>query len=343
MVRNSSGMALVLTLLAVSFLVAVTVQLSGSVNWQMQAAANQGRIVRLDAMLASGLSLVRAALRADQQENEYDTVFDSWAVIGPETLQALFPEGRLELKVTDLSGLLQINALVKKSGTQAGRSPKPVPGQGGNKDFAQLQRAIWQRLLLSGNFAVEDEDTARELLDTLSDWLDPDENERENGAEQGYYASLDPPYAPANGPMLFREELLLVKGWTRQLLYGDKEHSGILQYLTAGGDGGKININTAPAPVLMALSPEMTEELAADLIDFRNDEANRDRLAAPDWYRSVDGFPGDVTLEQKVITTGSNVFMVTVNAAMDRLQRTGTGILLRLENGEQKLLYWKVE
>ena len=47
MLRDRSGMALVLTLLAVSFLVAGTVQLGSSVNWQMHSAANQEKIVRL--------------------------------------------------------------------------------------------------------------------------------------------------------------------------------------------------------------------------------------------------------------------------------------------------------
>ncbi|RWX45880.1 hypothetical protein H206_00719 [Candidatus Electrothrix aarhusensis] len=57
LLRDRSGMALILTLLAVSFLVAITVRLSTSVNQQMQAAANQSTAVRLDAMLLSGLIL----------------------------------------------------------------------------------------------------------------------------------------------------------------------------------------------------------------------------------------------------------------------------------------------
>ncbi|MCW5201540.1 hypothetical protein VU12_01220, partial [Desulfobulbus sp. US4] len=83
LLRDRSGMALILTLLAVSFLVAVTVRLSTSVNQQMQAAANQSTAVRLDAMLLSGLNLARAALLADQKDNENtsDSQFDSWGTI----------------------------------------------------------------------------------------------------------------------------------------------------------------------------------------------------------------------------------------------------------------------
>jgi len=73
--------------------------------------------------------------------------------------------------------------------------------------------------------------TARELLmklpamtdqiaDAILDWLDSDDNARENGAEQEYYSSLVPAYAPRNGPPLSIEELLLVRDVTPALLFG---------------------------------------------------------------------------------------------------------------------------
>ena len=343
---DRSGMALVLTLMAVSFLAAVTVQLSTSVNWQMQAAANQGRVVQLDAILTSGLHLAQAALLADQKNNEFDTVFDSWANLTPETMKNLFSEAVVEIKVTDLSGRLQVNALVETEEQKKQRDEAEKRGPRGpkkKKKFTQVQYDLWMQMLLSGDFAVEDEDTARVLLDSLIDWLDEDDEELENGAEQGYYSGLDPPYAPANGPMLVPGELSLVRGWNGRLLHGDKEHSGIIDYLTVYGDDGKININTAPTPVLKALSPEMTDELAADVVEFRNDEANKDLLSQPDWYRRMGGFPGDITLSNDVLTTTSSFFLVTVTARTDTLQRTGQGVLQRLKNGEQRLLFWKVE
>ena len=351
MLRDCSGMALVLTLLAVSFLVAVTVQLGTSVNWQMQAAANQGNIVQLDAMLLSGLHLARAALLADQQENDFDSGLDNWGEFEPDTLAGIFANGRVGIKVTDLSGLLQVNALVlteeekkrrEKEEEAANREKKPK-GKQPKKDPEKVQRDLWKRFLLSENIAIEDEDVATGLVDSLADWLDQDDEEREDGAERGYYSSLSPSYVPANRPVMFREELLLVKGWNKQLFYGEKEHSGIIDYLTITGQDGKININTAPAQVLQALSSEMTEEFVADLIDFRNNIENRDSLAQPGWYRQVSGFPGDITFEKDMITTSSSYFLVTITARINRLQRTGSGVVHRKDNNEQELLYWKVE
>jgi len=345
MLRDCSGMALVLTVLAVSFLVAVTVQLGSSVNWQMQVAANQGTVVRLDALLLSGLQLARTALWADQQNNDFDCRFDEWGEFDSEVLAGIFPDGSVEIQVKDLSGLLQVNGLVltgeeKKSERNEQAAAK---GQKRKRDSEKIQRDFWNRFLTSGNFVVEDEDVADALLDSLVDWLDEDDEEREHGAEQGFYTSRQPSYVPADRPMLFVEELLLVKGWEKKLLYGDGEHFGIIDYLTTSGQDGKININTAPAPVLQALHSEMTESLSNDLIAFRSESENEEMLAESNWYKQVSGFPGDITFDSELITTVSSFFSVTITARLNGLQRTGTGIVQRMDNREQALLSWKVE
>ncbi|MFO1021175.1 MAG: type II secretion system protein GspK [Planctomycetales bacterium] len=59
-----------------------------------------------------------------------------------------------------------------------------------------------------------------EIADAILDWLDADSTPREHGAEEDFYAGLNPPYPPRNGLPLSLEELLLVKGVTRELLYG---------------------------------------------------------------------------------------------------------------------------
>ncbi len=58
------------------------------------------------------------------------------------------------------------------------------------------------------------------IADAILDWIDPDDQQRDNGAERDYYASLDPPYVPRNGPIASIEELLLVRGVTPALLFG---------------------------------------------------------------------------------------------------------------------------
>ena len=59
-----------------------------------------------------------------------------------------------------------------------------------------------------------------DIADAILDWIDPDDETREFGAEIDYYSGLNPPYAPKNGPLETIEELLLVKGVTPELLLG---------------------------------------------------------------------------------------------------------------------------
>ena len=322
-VGNQSGIALVLTLLTLSFLVALTVQLVITVNRQISIATTQREQIRLDNMVLAGLSLARAALLADQKENTFDSLQDSWGVLDQEKLKGLAGDIDLRVTVADLSGRLQVNALADKT--------------------KQKYRAIWQRFLLSGRFAIGSEDQAEALLDALGDWVDRDDEERPQGAEESYYRTLNPPYSCRNGKMLAPEELLLVKGMTSQIVYGDKGHEGIINYITIVGDDGKLNLNTAPLPVLLALSPEMTPELAQELIVFRQGQQNRKTLANVAWYQQVNGFPNTINLGNDLLTVTSKYFNVSASASMHQYNRIGTGILSRAQNQEQTVLLWKIE
>jgi general secretion pathway protein K len=204
-------------------------------------------------------------------------------------------------------------------------------------------REVWRRFLLSGRFAINDENEADALLDALGDWVDKDDDERLHGAEESYYQSLTPHYSCRNDKMATPDELLLVKGMTSEIVYGDKEHEGIIHYITVVGDDGKINLNTAALPVLQALSADMTEKLAQELIDFRDDLQHYEALTTHTWYREVSGFPLTLDLGSDLFVVISKNFEIRVDAAIHQYSRTGTGALLRAENQEQTLLFWKIE
>ena len=59
------------------------------------------------------------------------------------------------------------------------------------------------------------------LVQALLDFLDTDDTPRPEGAEQEYYDALASPYKAFNGPLSTLDELLLVRGFTPQLLYGE--------------------------------------------------------------------------------------------------------------------------
>ena len=79
------------------------------------------------------------------------------------------------------------------------------------------------------------EDVANSILD----WLDPSsDTPRSEGAKDDYYSALNPPYHCKNGPIDSLEELLLVKGVTPQLLFGnDRNRNGVLDSDEEDGSG----------------------------------------------------------------------------------------------------------
>lgn len=85
-----------------------------------------------------------------------------------------------------------------------------------------------------------------EVADAILDYLDEDEDPRENGAESDYYSSLDQPISCKNKPLETVDELLLVRGVLPELLYGtDTNRNGIID--EAEQNGARIS-DSADAP-----------------------------------------------------------------------------------------------
>lgn len=112
------------------------------------------------------------------------------------------------------------------------------------------------------------------VTQAILDWLDADAEVRfPNGAEDAYYLKLDHPYRAANRPFSDVSELLLVRGVTPEV------YARLLPFVTVLPAETAININTAPAEVLMSLAPGI-DRRTADLIittrdvqPFRSTEA----------------------------------------------------------------------
>jgi hypothetical protein len=77
-----------------------------------------------------------------------------------------------------------------------------------------------------------------DVANSILDWLDDDDTPRTDGAENEYYQSLATPYSCRNGPIDSLEELLLVKGVTPELLFGnDRNRNGVLDAEEDDGSG----------------------------------------------------------------------------------------------------------
>jgi type II secretory pathway component PulK len=92
--------------------------------------------------------------------------------------------------------------------------------------------AVTSRNMLGGIPGITEE-----IADAILDWIDPDDDVREFGAESEYYLTLNPPYEPTNGPLQSLDELLLVRGMTPWLLFGeDANRNGLLDPNENDGD-----------------------------------------------------------------------------------------------------------
>jgi general secretion pathway protein K len=344
LLKDQKGVALLLALLTVSFLVTMTMQLLVDVDGQVEDAALVEKTLAMENAVYSGLSIVQAALYSDQQATTYDSLLDSWAGIDGEQLTSLTDDISLTCAVNDLSGKLQIHALLANP-LQGGNGANNTNTTSAQEQQQQLEKVeqVWTRFLLSGKFAIGDEQQVEALLDAIRDWIDEDDDARINGAENAYYQSLSPGYSCRNGAMLAVEELLFVKGVTPALFYGDEEHEGIAAYITVAGDDGKINLNTAPDAVLAALNPELNEDMISELQAYREEPDNSDNLADPTWYKNVSGFPGDITLDENLLTVSAKAFALTITAATEDGRCIGKGVLLRGENHEQTLVHWQIQ
>lgn len=141
--------------------------------------------------------------------------------------------------------------------------------ESGKVDINAVSEVILKNLLLNTGIKDEDADT---IVDSVMDWKDPDDLVRLHGAESDYYMSLPAPYKAKNAPFDAVEELLLVKGMTREILYGTSGKKGLIDFLTVNSKNALINVNAAAREVLTAI-PGITPEIADGIISFR--ENNR--------------------------------------------------------------------
>jgi hypothetical protein len=108
--------------------------------------------------------------------------------------------------VTDEAGKLNINALIALDPS----------GQLLHDALMALKKQDGTQLL------------TEEIADAIVDWVDADDDPRTNGAESSYYGALTNGYKAKNGPLNSLDELLLVKGVTPQLLFGnDRNRNGL--------------------------------------------------------------------------------------------------------------------
>lgn len=242
---NEAGVALLITLLVLVLIVILATEIFRFGARAAQTGAYGRDSIRGTIIAEAGLAAARIALRESAKDYNYDTLDQVWSRPVPPIELG---EGTVLVAVEDEERKINLNKLVLPNGIA--------------QDDQRV--AVFRKLL-----TVLDIDPS--FADAVVDWLDVDDTARVGGAESSYYLSLPYPYRAKNDLFDTLDELRLVRGMTSE------KFEKLKPFLTVQSSG-KVNINTAPKEVLMALSAgqdaaagEIGASTADQIIEYRKD------------------------------------------------------------------------
>lgn len=217
----------------------------------------------------------------------------------------------------------------------------------GRRNVNLLTEDDWRELL---DMAQVPQDLWDELIDAFFDWVDSDEAHRISGAESDDEYYEDRGYKVKNAQLDTVDELLLIKGFTRSVVYGgpgeneeDPPLLGIAHHLTVYGDG-RVNVNNASPEVLMTL-PEIDEWMVESILEGRAGVDGEfgtedDGFSNVEEVLTLTGM--DSSVSARITTSDQQYVRVT---AIGEYQGVESGIwcILRQNQGGQVPVYWREE
>jgi general secretion pathway protein K len=301
---KNKGVALITALLVVSLAATAALTLSAHQQFDIRRTANliNGDQAWLYAKGAEAWSM--AILMRDLRDNTTDSLQDTWA----QTLPPIeLPGGFITGEIEDLHSRLNLNNLVRADDT-----PDP------------LTLNLFKRLL-------EVLELDPKLAQAVVDWLDGNIDALPpDGAEDEYYLGLEYPYLAANRKLVSVSELRMIKG------FDQKTYERLKPYVAALPERTKINVNTAPAAVLASLGEDIDLELAAAIVEKREEEP----------FEKVDDFTKLVSVDSKKdLDVKSQYFMLHNNTQIGRsrarldslIYRGGKAVPIRILQRSERL------
>jgi general secretion pathway protein K len=291
--RRQTGVALITAIL----LVAIATMLAAKLSWdnQLNMRRTETSLQKEQAqMFALGAEAVAIDLLRND-DNEFDYRCDGWAFQTIYECENAFPlvqeigidekvMGQMEGRIYDMQGRLNINNLIPDP------EAEPVPEV----------REMFERLF--NNLAVD-----QAVLDAIIDWIDADTVPTNQGAEDGTYTALDPPYRPANTYITSLSELRAVNGITDEVYTVLEPHLSALHPSWCGEGITPININFATAEVMAALH----QDLNIAQTDVWAEEA---KISGWESIDEISGLPAD--LNRQYITVRSDCVVLNVNVSV---------------------------
>jgi general secretion pathway protein K len=264
--KSSEGVALIMVLWVTAILSIVALEFCFAMRTEVHITNNYKDEFQLHAMAEGGIQRavleliykhdtrvqqVRAQILEEVPEDKKEWVADGRPYLIP------FDQGKCEIKVMSESGKVNINVVSE----------------------SMLRKIIDQ---LGWEQEIRDV-----VVDSILDWRDPNDFHRVNGAENEYYESLKEPYHCKNGNLDSIEELLLVRGVTRDLFYGKKElkgeeeeekkadQAGLRDLFSIYSTGEQVDINSA-TPIVLKFILGIPTEVSQQIVKAREEKIFKD-------------------------------------------------------------------
>ncbi|MBX3731970.1 MAG: general secretion pathway protein GspK [Verrucomicrobiae bacterium] len=348
--RSRRGVALIIVLLTLFTLGVMAGIFSYAMKVETRLAANTTSGTELEWLGRSGVEVAKWILVQQEtqvpSERGYNALNQFWAggpgpvdsvdnpFAGMSLNQIPVGEGIVSLEIVDQERWMNINSVY--------RNP------------ALMDQAL--------SMAGADATDASVISAAILDWVDRDDiPQAANGAERDYYLSLPQPIEAKNGVIDDLRELLQVRGVTPAIFWGPSWTISVMgggdvaAALTAGGDDlaagaglselfcavstGRINVNTAPEPVLRLLLGGNASR-AREVVRMREELPARD---AGDMARLLGGVgPGAGTIGGQ-LTVQSFTFAVRVTAQLGAARETFLALISRAGSREYQTLLFRRE
>lgn len=237
--RSDDGIALVIVMWFLALLMVIVTQFIFSMRVEGGATGNFK-----DEAAAYYLAIAGMNRAFSEITGEYEVVLrDSSGRIGFASIEG---------------GRAVMNEAERDFGLGEGRVSYVVEDESAKINLNIVSREVLGELMRLSGVEKTDRDI---VVDSILDWRDENHEFHLNGAEDDYYGALSNPYGARDDNFESIEELLLVKGMTHAVLYGNCEMAGVApgtecgglsSHLTVNGEG-RININTADEIVLEAV------------------------------------------------------------------------------------------
>ncbi|KAF0219746.1 MAG: proteinral secretion pathway protein [Geobacteraceae bacterium] len=307
MIRGERGFALVITLVVSALLVALVTEFVNEVYVDTSARQNFVDAQQASLLAESGINGGIKLLQLFVAGRKYNSLSDPWA----KPIELADEQGTLEVTIEDESAKLNLNMVALPKG-----------------DMHPVYHPIATRLLKKLELSPD-------LCDSLGDWRDEREEPNPAGAETAYYSTLQAPYAAKNALLDTLDELRLVKG------FDAKTMERLLPFVTVfaedrTGTAAPININTAPAEVLAAISNNMSDDLVERIIDYRKTTP----FQKPGDLNNVTGMDSiTLTLPSGLVQTNSNIYRLVSRGRVKETSRVIEAVVNI--GGSPPTLYWR--